>query len=97
MAKIYHGIGGGSLSKERQREIYSTCKNFADQPQKMQEKILRLCRMAGGYNADALFEMLTTDQKLERILQKYYIASTTTLYRARNKLFELWAKEEKWT
>lgn len=86
-----------ALSNERKREIYSTCKHFADQPTKMQEKILRRCRMAGGYNADALFEMITTDQKLERILQKYYIASATTLYRARKKLFELWAKEEKWT
>ena len=97
MAKIYHGIGGGSLSKERQREIYFTCKNFAAQSAKMQEKILRRCRMAGGYNADALFEMITTDQKLERILQKYYIASATTLYRARKKLFEIGALEEKWT
>lgn len=84
----------GAIPNKRKREIYLICKNFADQPQKIQEKILRLCRLAGGYNADALFEMLTTDQKLERILQKYYIASTTTLYRARNKLFELWAKEE---
>ena len=84
----------GAIQNERKREIYLTCKHFADQPTKMQEKILHLCRMAGGYNADALFEMMTTDQKLERILQKYYIASATTLYRARNKLFELWAKEE---
>ena len=84
----------GAIQNERKREIYLICKHFADQSQKMQERILHICRMAGGYNADALFEMMTTDQKLERILQKYYIASATTLYRARNKLFELWAKEE---
>lgn len=84
---------GIPVDYEQQGYIYFTSRRFRDLPKKQQEKILSLCREAGGEHAEALFEFVTTDSgavevcdrfyisesTLERVVRKYYLAFQKTL------------------
>ena len=84
---------GVKLSYDVQGLIYFTAKTYTRQPLKVQERIVRLCERAGGDNAEALFEFLTTHTPVQQILMRYHIGSQTTLDRAVRRYFELWEKE----
>jgi hypothetical protein len=88
--KFFHGI---PLGYNTQGLIYFICHNYKAMPGRTQRLVLDLCRACGGDNAEALFEFLTTDRPLPVIMQKYYIASQTTIYRAVNKFYVAMARE----
>jgi hypothetical protein len=73
--------------------IYYTAKSYKWQPKQVQDRICRLCEQAGGANAEALFVYLTTHASRQEVLERYFIASKTTLDRAVRRYMELWMQE----
>ena len=70
------------LPYTRQGLVWFTAQCCRDMPADVQELIRGACQRAGGCNAGALFEYVTTDRPMHAILREYHIASETTLYRA---------------
>lgn len=84
---------GMSLTYEQQGLVFFICRNYEEQPKKIQEKILRLCQSEGGSNPYALFLLLTTGQSVQSIMEQFKIASETTMYDARNRFYRAWCEE----
>lgn len=76
-------------SWEEQGYIFFCCRTYGRQPQKVRQKIDRLCASAGGEYATALKAYLTTDADWIWICRKYAI-SESTLDRIRRRFFESW-------
>ena len=77
------------LSYNQQGLIYFICKDYKNQPEYIQKKILNLCTSIGKDNYQALFELLTTDKSATKIAMQHYMSSVT-LYRLRVGFFKKW-------
>lgn len=73
---------------QKQGYIYFKSLRYNLLPAQEQERIRALCARAGGHNADALLEHVTTGEPVKDVCKRHYIASTTTLYRAINRYYE---------
>lgn len=89
MAKRFKMLGSVSKSYEQQGIIFFTCRTFDRQPERVKQKIRKICQEAAGENADALFEFLTTEEDWVTVTMKYYI-SGATLERARTRFYNFW-------
>lgn len=72
--------------------IYFTCKNYAQQPKRVQEKIRRLCREVAGEYEEALFAFLTRENISITWIEREYYVSDSTIYALRKKFYEKWVK-----
>jgi hypothetical protein len=87
MFKKMRSIG---LSYKKQGLIYFTCKNYADQPAEIQQKIDQLCLQVGGDEYyQALRRYLIFDCSLQEMAVKYN-CDATTLWRKKMKFYEGW-------
>lgn len=84
--KILRGV---SKTRAEQGKIFYTCMNYQNETERVQAKIRRLCREAGGDYADELFLFLTTDISWQKLTTDYFI-SEATLCRIRRRFYELW-------
>lgn len=80
---------GIKLPYRRQGLIAFTCWNYDVQPDDMKKRIRDMCDQIGGEYADALFEVLTTEQSVTAVALKHYI-SKMQLYNLRVKFYESW-------
>lgn len=81
---------GIRLPYNKQGLIYFTCINFSNQPDKVKNKIMRLCDEIGQEYSSALFEVLTNDKKsLERIADENFLTEKK-LTQMRKKFYETW-------
>ena len=85
-------LKGVKLSRSRQGFIRYTCLTYADQSQTVRDKITRLCTRIGGEEyAQALWEMLCTEESAVSISMRHCV-SEATLYRLRKQFYESWYK-----
>ncbi len=89
MKSEFKMLRGIDVPRAVQGKIFYTCQNYAREPERVQAKIRRLCKEAGGDYADELFLFLTTDISWQRITTDYFI-SEATLCRIRRRFYELW-------
>ncbi len=89
--KKLRGVG---LPEEKQGLVRFTCLDFADQPEHIREKILRLCRVAAGPYDAALWEVMCTRESITGIAMRHHV-SESVLYRARKEFYEGWFRKKK--
>ena len=77
----------------RQGLIWFTARCYNDQPEQVRALIQSACRQAGGDNAQALFAYVTTGRSMVAIMQDYFIASDTTMYRMINRWYRIMDRE----
>ena len=82
-------LRGVNVPYKKQLLIRAICLNYNDRPQREREKIDRLCLRCGGEYHEALFRVMTTQDSIVSIAQRYYV-SEGTLYRIRKKFYEEW-------
>lgn len=82
-------LRGVPLPEKRQGLIRYTCLCIETQPQWVQRKVERLCREVGGDYAEALKEVMCTNDSITSIAIRHYV-SETTLYRLRKKFYVSW-------
>ena len=87
--KTFRRLRSVRKSYNEQGLIYFLCQNYRWQPQRVQQKIDRLCESAGGEYAPALKEFLTTGADWISVCAKHHI-SDRTLERARRSFYESW-------
>lgn len=79
---------GIHIPYNRQGLIHFICVNYEDMPDKVREKIDRLCDEIGGEDAEALFEVLTNDTKpIYGIAAEFYV-NEKKLYKMRKEFYE---------
>ena len=75
--------------------IWFTCVNYDKQPQKVKEKIKRLCKKHGGQYEEALFVFLTRENVSIPWIEQTYYVQARTLYRRRKSFYEDWFRDAK--
>lgn len=78
---------GIPVSYARQGYIYFKSLRYPELPESEQMRIRQLCREVCGYNHLALLEHVTTGKSVKDVCAEYYIASTTTMYRALKRYY----------
>ena len=79
------------LTEEQQGLVRYICLTYTDQPRPIQEKIQRLCALAGGAYSAALWEVMCTRKSITAIALSNHV-SEGTLYRVRREFYERWYK-----
>lgn len=77
------------LSYEAQGRIWFTCKAYKLLPASTQRAIMDACVRAGGQNAAALFEYMTTKRSITEIMLRHCIASETTMRRMVREFYRI--------
>lgn len=85
----FRKLRGVPLPKEKQGLIYYTCLNFDSAPEYTRRKILRLCGVAGGEYAEALFMLVTKDRSITELALKCNV-SEETLRIVRRRFYTMW-------
>ncbi len=85
--KFLRAVSGKSYVQ--QIGVYYACMDYDGQPERVRDKIDRLCAEAAGEHAAALKAYLTTGASWQEITQRFYL-SDRTLDRARQRFYELW-------
>lgn len=80
---------GLKLPYIKQGLIYFTCLNYDSLSEEMQNGIDLLCYECGKEYKKALFELVTTQNSVINISQKYYV-SESLLYRLRKRFYSEW-------
>lgn len=80
---------GIRLTYIEQGYIAFTCWTYHAQPPPMQEKIRRLCASCGGEYADALFDVMVSQESITALTLKHHV-SEMLLYNLRKKFYESW-------
>lgn len=83
----FHVLNIDGVTPERQGLIFYICRCYPDLPKSKRDILDGLYHRIGGDNAAALRAMMETDDRLVKICREHYIASETTLYRLRTKLY----------
>ena len=85
---IFRKLRGVNLTYREQGMIWFTCVNYDKQPQRVKDKIKRLCRECGGEYEEALFVLLTRENVSIPWLEQTYYVSASNIYRRRIQFFE---------
>ncbi len=83
------------VSRERQRKIWEVSRAYDRLAFGLRSHIDALCRVAGGHNADALLEFVTSDTGATAICVRRYL-SHSTLCRAVRRYYILADREKLW-
>jgi hypothetical protein len=89
MEKKFKLLRSVKKSYEEQGYIFFCCRNYGQQPQKLQARIDKLCEQAGGEHAAALKAMLCSAISSVAVCDAYHL-SEATLNRVRNRFYSLW-------
>ena len=74
MAEKFVELDGLGISRERQMQIYATCRSYREQRQEVRETIRALCSdIGGGRYGRALFEFLTTEASYMAVVQRHVV------------------------
>lgn len=82
------GIG---VPYEQQGLIYFTSLLYAEQPERVKNRINALCRECGGDHWEALFEFVTGTETATEICRRHYVGRST-LYRSVQRYYQRFAK-----
>ncbi len=82
-------LRGVPLPYEKQVYIRSVCLLHKEQPQRIREKIQRLCKQCGGVYSAALFDMMCTKKSVLQISMEHSV-SESVLYDLRRAFFMAW-------
>ncbi len=83
---------GIKLGYKEQGWIYFTCMNYKRLPEETKNKINSICAAVAGADSDALFEVLTNNEKtMERIAADYNL-SRKRLELYRKEFYEIFEK-----
>ena len=87
----FRKMRGCKKPEREQGLIYYTCLDYRNQPKHIQQKIDRLCLVAGRQYAAALKELLTRGDRVtcERVAMDH-CCSANTLWAAKRRFFNLW-------
>ncbi|MEN6421639.1 MAG: hypothetical protein ABFD76_06785 [Smithella sp.] len=86
---MFKKMRGIRLSYIKQGLIYFTCRDYANQPLKTQQKINNLCMEIGGEYYAALRDIVISEKSIRQIAIEHYIEERT-LYRLRKQFYEKW-------
>ena len=79
---------GIKLPYNRQGLIHFICMNYADMPEKIKRKIDSLCEEVGKEDSEALFEVLTNDNKSVYLIASESFVNEKKLYQLRKEFYE---------
>ena len=83
----FHILHLESVSEPKQGLIFYLCRCYDELPDDKRRILDKLYERIGGENAAALRAVMETDDTFVKICREHYIASQTTLYRLRAKLY----------
>jgi glutathione peroxidase-family protein len=86
---MFKKMRGVRIPYTKQGIIYFTCRDYADQSTRVQQKIDNLCMEVAGEHYAALRDILITGKSIRQISFEQYIEERT-LYRLRKKFYEKW-------
>ncbi len=81
---------GINVPYEKQGLIHFICVNVSDMPEYVQQKILNLCIEVGGEDYNALYELLTNNNKSVLGVSLEYYLNEKKLYQMRKEFYEKW-------
>lgn len=81
---------GIDVPYEKQGLIHFICVNVKDMPEYVQQKILNLCIEIGGEDYNALYELLTNNNKSVLNISLEYYLNEKKLYQMRKEFYEKW-------
>ena len=79
---------GIQLPYNKQGLIYFVCMNIKEMPDEIQQKILNLCIEIGKEDYQALYEVLTNDNKSILSVSLEYCINVKKLYKMRKEFYE---------
>lgn len=74
---------------ERQGYIYFRSLTYPNMTDREKQRIQGLCVVSAGPYENALLDHVTKGESVKYVCQKHYISSTTILYRAIRRYYEL--------
>lgn len=90
MAEKFVELEGLGISRERQMQIYATCRSYREQRQEVRETIRALCAdIGGGRYGRALFEFLTTEASYMAVQQRHLVPEKT-MTAMRREFYRRW-------
>jgi len=86
---VFKKMRGIRLPYTKQGLIYFTCRDYADQPQRVQQKINNLCAEVAGEHYQALRDVVISEKSIQQISLERYVCMTV-LYDLRKNFYERW-------